>query len=241
MQKNQILTFTVITVLIGFMLAVQYQSANSDTVRDTRSLWELRQDYATALELQTQLLQEIRENDEKIAEYETESVRRPETVLFETLEELRDEAGLKEITGPGITLTLNKATEFIVPGQNEVYVSPGILRKLINEVNMYGAKAISIAGQRVIASTVIREIQGETKIDGYPLRIFPIEIKLLTEDMNAATKLYSRMQISTIADDFILDNIRVSISEPAEELVIPAYTNRIELEMMEPVNEEGGI
>lgn len=234
-------TFTIITFLIGFMLAIQYKSTNQVNERDTRNLWNLRVDYLKAKEMETKLLQEIRDSEEKIRQYETGRVNSGEVALRDTVEELRNEAGLKEAVGPGIVLTFSKATEFIKPGHNEVYVSPVSLRKLLNELNMYGAKAISIADQRVITSTVIREIQGETKIDGYPIRRFPFDVKIITKDFETANKLFNRMQISTISDDFIIDNIRVSISQPKEQIVIPAYGNSLRVEVMEPVNDEGGI
>jgi len=106
---------------------------------------------------------------------------------------------------------------------------------------MYGAKEISIAGQRVVNTTVIREIQGVTKIDGFPLRVFTIEIKVIAGTMEEAKKLYNRMQVSSITDSFIIDNIGVSISEPMEEIVIPPYLNTFKAEIMKTLDNEGGV
>ena len=82
-------------------------------------------------------------------------------------------------------------------------VSPDLLHKLINELNMHGAKAISIGDHRVITTTSIRTIQGETKIDGYPLRNYPVEVKVIAEDWDSANK-FNHMQVSAIPDDFSL-------------------------------------
>ncbi len=43
---------------------------------------------------------------------------------------------------------------------------------------MYEAKYVSIDGKRVINTTVIRDINGETKIDGHTIRVLPIEVKV---------------------------------------------------------------
>ena len=104
---------------------------------------------------------------------------------------------------------------------------------------MNGAKAISISDQRVVNTSTIRIIQGETKIDGYPLRTFPIEIKAIAEDNKSAERLYNYMQVSTISDDFFVDNLRFSISEPMDRILIPSYKHNFKVEKMETVLEEG--
>ncbi len=237
MRKKTIGTLTVTAMLIGFMLAIQFNSLKESEPRDTRDLWDLREALLEARELETKLLREIRTSEEKIVQYQEERLHSPEQAVFETLKELRMEAGLQEITGPGITISLYPATSLIIPGQITPYLSPEVLRKLVNELNMYGAKEISIQGQRVVNTTVIREIQGETKIDGYPLKKFPIEIKVLAENKEEAKKLYNMMQISSIPDDFFVDNILLEISEPLEEITIPPYDGEIRVEVMESIGE----
>lgn len=238
MKKNNYISFTVITILIGFMFAIQFQTTNHNEVRDTRDIWELRKDYLKAKELETKLLQEIRTNEEKLAKYKSELQFGKEQTLLETLEELRAEAGLSESVGPGIIIKLQPIIIYQNHDPFQVQVTPDVLRRLVNELNLYGAKEISIANQRVVNTTVIREIQGETKIDGFPLRNFPIEIKVIAEDFESAEKLYNRMQISTIPDEFFIDNLQVFISEPKKEITIPPYTNHIKVKYMKTVREE---
>jgi len=222
------------------MVAIQFQTVKEPVVRDTRDILQLREDLKKAQELQTALLREIRSNDEKIHQYQSEIGDSKEEVLKETLEELREEAGLTEVSGPGLTLMIEPIYEQILLGQEVPSITPYLLNRLINELNMYGAKNISISGQRVIQTTVIREIQGETKIDGYPLRKFPIEIKVMTENMQTAEKLFNRMKISDAAEAFFIDNLRVNVMEPVESLTIPPYENKIQVKHLEPVKEEGG-
>ncbi|REJ28013.1 MAG: NgoFVII family restriction endonuclease [Caldibacillus debilis] len=238
MKNRDKINFTLISLLIGFMLAVQFQSTKENETRDTRDMWEIREDYLKAKELEAKLHQEIRKQEELLAAYQTDEEYGKQKALEETLRELREEAGLTEKKGPGIIITL-KPVDYIPDDMPaDVQVTPEVLRRLINELNMYGAKDIAIAEQRVVNSTTIREIQGETKIDGYPLRRFPIEIKVLAEDEKGAEKLYSRMQISTIPDEFFIDNLEVTFSEPKEMIEIPAYTNPIRFGA-ETIKEEG--
>lgn len=241
MEKKNRTSFFLINMLIGFMLAIQFNTTKQANIvsNKTNDLWELRQQYLSEKELEATLYKEIRLSEEKISQYETERHNSSSQVFQRTLHELKMEAGMEEISGPGIVLSISPAYEYITPGQNDVYISPDVLRKLINELNMYGAKAISIADQRIVTTTTIRDIQGETRVDGYPLRLFPLEIKVIAKDAVTAKKLYSRMQISTIPDDFFIDNLDMSISEPQEKIVIPAYSNNFTISKMKTVKEEG--
>lgn len=106
-----------------------------------------------------------------------------------------------------------------------------MLKRLLNELNSYGAESISIDGRRVVNTTVIRDINGKTKIDGYSLHSFPLEIKVIGED---AEKLFSRLNGSTVMDTFAVDNLRLSISEPKGNMTIPPYDDVIRVQNMKP-------
>ncbi|MBY0120787.1 DUF881 domain-containing protein [Bacillus sp. S/N-304-OC-R1] len=237
-KKN--ISFTLITVVIGFMIAIQFRTVKEPIVRDTRDTWELREDVIKEKELQLKLLREVRSNEEKIAKYETELKQSKEQILRETLEELKAEAGLTEVQGYGIILTIEPVYEELLLGNSVTSVSPDLLKRLVNELNMYDALQISIDGQRLINTTVIRDINGETKIDGHSLNHLPIEIKVIADDTKAAEKLFNRMQVSKSADEFFIDNLRVKVNKPDGLITIPAYENTIRVRDLEPVNSEKG-
>jgi uncharacterized protein YlxW (UPF0749 family) len=234
------LSFTVITAVIGFMIAIQFQTLNEPIVRDTRDTWELREDLLRQNELQLKLMREVRSNEEKIAKYETQRKQSKEQVLRETLDELKQEAGLTDVKGYGIVLSIEPAFEELLLGKKAETVSPDLLKRLINELNMYEAMHISIDGHRVINTTVIRDINGETKIDGHPIKTLPIEVKVIAENKKIAEKLYNRMQVSQSADDFFIDNLRVKVKMPENMITILAYDDPIRIRNMEPVKPEKG-
>ena len=99
---------------------------------------------------------------------------------------------------------------------------------------------ISIDEQRLINTTVIRDINGVTKIDGHSLNRLPIVIKVMTEDAKTADKLFKRMQVSKSADEFFIDNLRIKVEKPDGFITIPAYENTIRIRDMEPVNHDKG-
>ncbi len=84
------------------MIAIQFQTVKKPIERDTRDIWQLREALLKEKELQSNLLTEIRSNEEKLAAYESKRKQSKEQALRDTLQELKTEAGLTDITGPGI-------------------------------------------------------------------------------------------------------------------------------------------
>jgi uncharacterized protein YlxW (UPF0749 family) len=237
--KNYI-SMSVITLIIGVMLAIQYQTVKEPVVRDTRDTFELREDLVKEKERYLSLSREIDSNEEKIEQYETERVQSKEYVLKETLNELKAEAGLTEIQTPGIIIQIDYADEQLLLGQNVNPVSAYLIQSLINEVNQYGAKHIALNENRLINTSVIREINGETKVDGYSLDQIPITIKLGVEDIKTAEELYNRIQISKSSEEFFVENYRLSASTPLSKVTIPAYKDNIRIRHMELAETEKG-
>ena len=126
-------------------------------------------------------------------------------------------------------------------GNRSTPISPYLFQRLINELNRYGAAHISIDDQRLINTTVIRDINGETKVDGYTLDHLPIVVKVAVNHMEGAQNLYNRMQVSKLTDDFYIDNYRLSISDPQRNVTIPAYKDTLRIRHMELAeNDKGG-
>lgn len=240
MDKKRNFSLIITAVVLGFMLAIQFNSVNEPVVRDTRDQWELRGALLKEKELHSRLLSEIRSNEEKLAKYETEWKQSREQALKETLAELKKDAGLTEITGPGLVMVIEPIFNEFQPGMEQAFISPELLQRLLNELNMYGAKEISVAGQRVVHTTVIRDINGETKIDGFSLRHFPLEISVVTENEQTAEKLYNRMQVSQSIESFYIDSLKVEILQPQSHIEIPPYGDSIRVRDMEPVKHEKG-
>lgn len=214
------------------MLAIQFQTTKQPVVRDTRDTWELREDLKKEQELQAQLVKEIRKYEEKLEKYETERMQSKELVLKETLEELRKKAGLTEVAGPGIIITVEQLFNESFIGSQVKSVPPEILKRLLNELNSFGAEEISIAGQRMITTSVIRDINGVTKINGYRVPSVPFEIKVIAKE---AEKLYNRMKVANSNDDFAIENFKLVISTPINRITLPAYEDPIRIKYMEPI------
>ncbi|MBM7659451.1 uncharacterized protein YlxW (UPF0749 family) [Bacillus mesophilus] len=238
MRNRSIYVFSLIALLVGLMLAIQFQTTNEPVVRDTRDAWELREAIDKELEEQSKLIQEIRKYEETIEKYESEIEQSKELALKNTLQELREEAGLTDISGQGITITIESIFTEPVIGQSTPQVSAEVLRRLINELNINGAKHISIAEQRYINTTAIRDVNGFTTINNFRLPRVPIEVKVLADDPQ---RLYNRMIASeSIEFEFEIEGLMLVFSSPINHLTIPAYDQPIRLKHTQPVETEKG-
>lgn len=234
------ISFTLIATIVGFMIAIQFQTIKKPVERDTRDIWQLRDALLKEKELQSNLLTEIRSNEEKLSAYESKRKQSKEQALRDTLKELKTEAGLTEVTGPGIILKIEPIYEEITLGDPVTKViSPELLKRLLNELNMYEAKYVSIDGRRIINTTVIRDINSETKIDGHTINSLPIEVKVAVDDMKTAQKLYNRMQVSKATEEFFIEGLKLTVSSPNAALTVPAYDNPIRIRYMDAVKEGG--
>jgi uncharacterized protein YlxW (UPF0749 family) len=240
MGDKKKLSMTVITLIIGFMTAIQFQTVNEPVIRDTRDTSQLREDLVKEKERYLSLVREIRSNEERIEKYETAKLESKEQALIETLREFKAEAGMEKYNGPGIVINIVPVNEELLLGKTVEPISPYLLHTLINELNRFGASEISIADQRWINTSVIRDINGITKMNGYPLDRFPIEVKVAVDNMDAAEKLYNRMQVSEAAEEFFIQDFRLSISTPQPKVSIPAYKDEIEIRNMEISDAEKG-
>lgn len=116
--------------------------------------------------------------------------------------------------GEGIEIEISQLFSKDLTGEEVKNIPPDLLKKLINEGNMFGAKHISINDRRVINTSVIRDINGTTKMDGYSLDSDEVTIKMISEQ---ADKLYSRLNVSDIGDLFAQENFSLSMSQPKKK------------------------
>ncbi|MGD6833223.1 DUF881 domain-containing protein [Sutcliffiella halmapala] len=232
---NRKLSFTIITIIVGLMVAVQFQTVQQPDVRDTRDTWELRSDLKKEQEIQSQIIQEIRKYEATIQEYTKEQKQSTEAALRDTLEELKKDAGLTEVSGPGIRMTVKPLFGEDILGEVEENISAELLRRFVNELNSYESDEISIAGQRIVNNTVIREINGRTKVNNAWIPNANFEIVVITDD---PTKLYNRLQVSRAMDEFAIENLLLEVSTPINHVTVPAYDEAIRVKYMEPVKAE---
>lgn len=233
MKKRIAGRFTVILFVIGFMSATQYNTVNTDDSRDYRDTWEIRQQLSREKQVHSELLSEIGLLDDTLAKYSDKATEDPQAVLKETVEDLRRSAGLSQITGPGIELEVSPSLEAVALGSEITEIPPDLLIRLVNEINRFDGIELAIAGERVVNTTAIRDINGYTTVNTDPISTPPLTIAITSKNMEEARKLYSYLSASTIHEDFYIDDLTIAISEPQEQLTLPAFDEEIQMGYLE--------
>ncbi|MCQ6265704.1 DUF881 domain-containing protein [Fictibacillus sp. WQ 8-8] len=229
MNNKRKAIFAGVACILGVMLAIQFQTTNNPITRDTRDTWELRADLEKEKQRQQDLNNEIKKYQDLLDDYEQSRKKEKTEAMEKALNDLKEAAGLTEVSGQGILITIEPFNEGEAP---KLY--PELIRRLINELNRYEAKDISVDGQRIISTTPIREVNGETYINNQPLGSFPIEIKVLSDD---AQKLQNKIIASQSAEDFVRENLYID-SKPQNQLTLPAYDKPIRVKYMKQAKEE---
>jgi uncharacterized protein YlxW (UPF0749 family) len=226
MQKKYV-NITIVCFIIGFMLFVQYNTVQNPTIRETRNIWEIRNDLSEELKTHSALLNEIREVNQKISEYESENDKDPEEILTETLQTLQSEAGEAEVSGPGFIMEIKPSLEAIQLGYEIKPVSPLLLTRLVNELNRNKAKYIEIDGQRLTLWSAIRDINGSTTVNGRPISKSNMELKVIGENFEETKRIYNYMLSSSLVDEFYIDNLTIDVQAIDRSLTIQATEDDI--------------
>lgn len=232
-KKKPLLSLTVLMVIFGVMVSIQFNSLQKPEIRDTRDVWELREDLSASKSKELDLLKEIDKYDEMLKKYGNQEDQSKEAQLMKTLKELKEKAGFTEVTGEGIEVEITQLFSKDLTGEEVKNIPPDLLKKLINEVNMYGAKHISVNGHRMVNTSVIRDINGTTKMDGYSLDGDAVKIKMISQQTD---RLYSRLNVSDIGDLFAQENFSLSISQPKKKIHLKAYDGAIQLNELKPLD-----
>jgi uncharacterized protein YlxW (UPF0749 family) len=230
--------FSIILFVIGLMAAIQYNTINEPNSRDTRDVWEIRQELSNEKQLHSELLSEISTGDETLSKYENASNESPEQALKETVDDLRSLAGLTEMTGPGIEVSVEPSPEAVALGLNIEGIAPDLLIRLVNEINRYNGLYVSVDGHRVVNTTAIRDINGATTVNTVPIQTPPFKIKIVSKSMEDTEKLYNHLMSSRILDDFYIDNLSIVVSDPIDALTVEAYEEKLEYDHLEKVEGE---
>lgn len=211
------------------MIAIQFQSTQEPTKRDTRDLWEIRTKLQTEQKKQQQLYQQILETEQTIEQYNAKSEEEQLSTLKDSIEALRRKAGLTNLTGSGLVITIHPIFEEMESVQTYPSVNPDLLNGLINELNTYGASNIAIEGERIISITPIRYVNGETYVNNRALPSLPIVIKVLTQN---PSRLLDHIQVSKSRDYFVIENLDLQ-AEIKDSITLPKYEGSINLDPLD--------
>jgi uncharacterized protein YlxW (UPF0749 family) len=150
-------------------------------------------------------------------------------LINEELQRLKVLLGFTELKGPGITLTLKdsilKPPSTDVADQESFILHDYDLQRVVNELNVAGAEAISINGQRLVSRTGIRCVGPVAHINSVPVAP-PFVIQVIGEP--------EVLKSALLIKGGIIDNWLKPLGFPvdiqtSQEVHVPAYTGAVEL------------
>ncbi len=234
-NKPMYFSLALVCVVLGIMLALQFRGTTDSLPYDrpqelTQELSRLEQNYnvllAEAADLQNSL--------EKIQQGSNQSYE----ALQNELKKLRKAAGLEPVTGPGVEVIVRN-----MPKESANQYNPNIdsslfsikyddLLRLVNELNAAGAEAVSINGQRLIATSEIRS--AGNFIDVNLTRVSdPYHILAIGDPEKLESSLKIKGGLVETLKDWAID-VQV---EKKEEITIPAYRGILEFNYAKPLKE----
>ncbi len=217
-----------ILFILGFVTSFFYEqnkSENKKSILESNNEWieieNLQKSILAEKEQNNQLEQKLKELEKQLINLENEITKDKETTsgLSNELANARMLAGLVAVKGPGIIVVLDDSKE----AKNKSDVTNYIvheqdIRRVVNELFAAGAEAISVNGERMIATSTIRCI-GPTIIVNSTKQAPPFEIKAIGESNTLITALEMP---GGILENLRSWNIQISLQK-LNELEIPAY------------------
>ena len=158
-----IISVTILCIFLGTIIGIQFKTVKKQaTAYDIQRVSELSIKLNSATEENENLSERIKEKDKKIAEYESymaEENKEVKSILDEN-SKLKMLAGFTDVSGRGISVTIKDSPK--AGKQNEGISTDAFLvhaediLSILNELNVAGAEALCINGQRIISTSSVR-------------------------------------------------------------------------------------
>jgi uncharacterized protein YlxW (UPF0749 family) len=241
MKNNRQVPFiiTAISIIIGFMLTIQFRSNQPTFATERQDTFQLRQNVQKEMERHQKLLNDISKYEKLLGEYETsmEEGDGP-SVVEEELARIKKENGFADMTGPGITITIEDNPS--APGEDKLQ-SPVIDQDLTDLTSLLfanGAKAISINGNRLIVDSAIRVVGEGIQVDTKPINM-PYVVKVVgdPQSLEAALRLPGSDRES-MEEWFHFLNKKFIIQK-SESVTVPAHEGMGRVKYMKPLEQKG--
>ncbi len=232
----------IVCAILTFAIATQLTSVRKNVAMESNAqrMEELQLELGNEKEKNADLYLQLYTAQNELQRYreEAESSSDYASIMSDQLKRSEVLAGLTEVEGPGIVLTLTDSTwqsDSGTEGQEVFLIHDGDLRQAISELAAAGAEAYSINGQRVISTTPIRCVGPVITINEQKTAP-PYEISVIGDPKTLEAAVNMR---GGLADLFGAVGIGVEV-RTEEKITIPRYTGAINFQYAVPVIQEGG-
>lgn len=229
--KGKHVIYALVLLLVGFMLSYSYHltTKEKNLSRISETEWEkkdkLRDEILRIQNENSTRFNELKELQAEVQEIEKNQVNNEKMTskLVEELEQLRMVTGTVKVKGPGIVVSLRDSS--YIPDQdnpNNYIVHEHHIQKVINELLISGAEAISINGQRISFNSYILCIGPVVEVDGVQY-FAPFEIAAIgdVDMMESSINLKGNVK-----DQLVENGIEVSIEKKSEVVMEPFFSGK---------------
>lgn len=216
----------IVLMILAFLITIQFRSVtknnetkqqNNQRIEDLLSELNKERDKTEALEKQAA------EYEASIAQYRSEAEKSSgnSNFLSEQLRRAEILAGLVDVKGPGVSITLDDANNRKTTNAaeaNSTLIHDEDIRRVINELSAAGAEAICVNDSRIISTSAVRCV-GPTVLVNDTKMAPPYIIKAIgkPDQLEAALNLNGG-----VIDGLKVWGFEIAISK-SDELVIPKY------------------
>jgi len=235
-NKEFIITVTVICFILGLMLAMQLKTVRANSETSSNRTNEVQAQYAELKRNYDAKLLEIEEKDKMLEEYrKAETDEETVEVLKQELNKALQDAGLTNVRGAGLTVTMEDSIKTIegVYDLNTYLVHDEDILKVVNELRSAGAEAISVNERRIISTSEIRCAGTTIFINGERVGA-PFVIKAIGDPALLESAMLMR---GGYVDGLKEWGLRITTTRETD-IVIPKYDKAISSKYMTTVVED---
>lgn len=236
-MKDWRFTLSVGCFILGILIVLQFKAQEKEgfplaTYHPLELIHMLKDSERKTVALNEQ----VQELKSRLSEYENLKTQRGNVspVLVRELQRTRLEAGLVPVNGPGVEILLDDSKKRPRPGEDDYFyiVHDVDLNQLVNELWALGAEAVSVNGQRLVASSSIRCV-GPTVLVNTVRVSPPYRVRAVGEPDTLAAGLKMR---GGFLDALALSRARGVAVEirKVKDLEIPAYSGMVTFRFAKP-------
>ncbi|MEG0765964.1 MAG: DUF881 domain-containing protein [Pseudoflavonifractor sp.] len=222
-----------VCILLGVLLAVQLRSvkvnAGTATAGRLETLQGLYNESLDKLKAQQAQLDQL-QGELQIFRDEAATGGGTSQALRAEVERLEMEAGLTDLEGPGITVALRDSAAMNVTGDEQDYIiHDSDLLSVINELRDAGAEAISLNGERLLASSEVRCAGSVVIVNGRRYAA-PFVFNAIGDPTTLFNALTMRNGVVDVLGQW---KIEVKVT-PSDLLLVPKYAGVVEFAHARP-------
>ena len=235
-----------VCAVLGFLFALQLRSVKLNAAADTTNasrLETLQELYNAMADQKEGLEAQVTQMQTELEEYRRQAASGGEAgeALKAEVDRLEIAAGLTDVEGPGVSVVMQDSTAANTTGDEADYlIHDSDLLSVINELRDAGAEAISLNGERLLATSEVRCTGAVVSVNGRRYAA-PFVIFAVGEPTTLYNALTMRNGVVDVLGQWKID-VQVTMSD---HLLIPKYNGAIAFEYArssaDSAADEGGV